>query len=299
MLPFNYHHLYYFWVAAKEGSLTRAREKLLLAQPTLSLQIGQLERFFGKKLLTRSRQGVALTAAGSVAFGYAERIFTQGEALTAALLGPPSSPPALRVGVTKALAREIVLRLLDAARALEPAARITIFTGSPEELHDRLRRHALDLTVSEEELSSSLGSAFKTRRVASVPLVLVAAPRMKLPRSKDGGELRVLLRTPDHPLRREVEQYLSRRKIRYAIEAEVEDADLLRQLAIQGRGAAALNALAVRRDLADGRLRRLHRGPTGILEHVWFSSSAHPHPDAGVQRVLQGLMTRFEIRGLA
>ena len=33
MIPLNYHHLYYFWVTAKSGSIAAARERrLALAQ---------------------------------------------------------------------------------------------------------------------------------------------------------------------------------------------------------------------------------------------------------------------------
>ena len=42
MIPLNYHHLYYFFVIAKEGSIAKACEKLFLAQPTLSTQLKQL-----------------------------------------------------------------------------------------------------------------------------------------------------------------------------------------------------------------------------------------------------------------
>ena len=40
----NYHHLLYFWTVAREGTITRAGEKLLLAQSTISGQIRSLER---------------------------------------------------------------------------------------------------------------------------------------------------------------------------------------------------------------------------------------------------------------
>ena len=32
----NYHHLLYFWVVAREGSVAKASEELRLAQPTIS-----------------------------------------------------------------------------------------------------------------------------------------------------------------------------------------------------------------------------------------------------------------------
>ena len=46
----NYHHLFYFWTAAREGSVASAAAKLRLAQPTLSGQIKTLEDALGEKL---------------------------------------------------------------------------------------------------------------------------------------------------------------------------------------------------------------------------------------------------------
>ena len=39
----NYHHLLYFWMVAKEGSVARASTKLRLAHPTVSAQVHALE----------------------------------------------------------------------------------------------------------------------------------------------------------------------------------------------------------------------------------------------------------------
>ena len=40
----NYHHLLYFWLAAREGGVSRAAQQLQLAQPTVSAQIRALDR---------------------------------------------------------------------------------------------------------------------------------------------------------------------------------------------------------------------------------------------------------------
>lgn len=46
----NNHHLLYFWVVAKDGSIARASEVLRLAHPTISAQIHLLEDVPGEKL---------------------------------------------------------------------------------------------------------------------------------------------------------------------------------------------------------------------------------------------------------
>ena len=59
-------HLRYFAAVADAGTFTRAAERLFIAQPTLSQQIGRLEQAVGTPLLVRRRDGVGLTAAGAV-----------------------------------------------------------------------------------------------------------------------------------------------------------------------------------------------------------------------------------------
>ena len=44
---FNYHHLHYFWVVAKEGGMARAAERLGMAVQTVSTQVRELERALG------------------------------------------------------------------------------------------------------------------------------------------------------------------------------------------------------------------------------------------------------------
>ena len=57
-------HLRYFCVVADELNLTRAAEKLFIAQPPLTRQIKQLEEEIGVALFVREARGLSLTPAG-------------------------------------------------------------------------------------------------------------------------------------------------------------------------------------------------------------------------------------------
>src|SRR5260370_29532039 len=59
-------HLRYFAAVADAGTFIHAAERLFIAQPTLSQQIGRLEQIIGTPLLHRGRDGVRLTAAGTL-----------------------------------------------------------------------------------------------------------------------------------------------------------------------------------------------------------------------------------------
>ena len=67
-------HIRYFLTVADEGSLTKAAEKLLIAQPPLSRQIRDLEEELGTPLFNRKNNGVSLTEAGVRFRQYASQI---------------------------------------------------------------------------------------------------------------------------------------------------------------------------------------------------------------------------------
>jgi LysR family transcriptional activator of nhaA len=57
-LAFSYRHLYYFWVVAKEGGISRAAARLGMAVQTVSTQVRELERSLGCVLLKPAGRGV-------------------------------------------------------------------------------------------------------------------------------------------------------------------------------------------------------------------------------------------------
>lgn len=299
MINHNYHHLYYFWTVSRLGSIGAAARELNLAQPTLSSQLAQLERRCGRPLLVRGRRGVRLTPEGETVLRHCRRIFEAGAQLEADIkAGLDAAPRTLRVGAHAAVPRAAVMRVLEAAREADRDVRVIVGGGVPEGLLLRLESRALDLAISTLDLSLRLGRDFRGRAVGSIPLVFVAAPSI----AKRAGRypkgltnVPMLLRGPDNPVTKQVEQFLRGRGLAPRVEAQADDAELLRALALAGHGVAALELPSVAADLDAGRLVRLHAGPSGLRETVWLIA---PRPDSerpGLEKTLDALMGRFAL----
>lgn len=67
--------LYYFYIAAKEGSFKAAAKYLFVTPAAISQQIRQLEEFLGTDLFVRQHRKILLTAEGDLLFAQAERGF--------------------------------------------------------------------------------------------------------------------------------------------------------------------------------------------------------------------------------
>ena len=78
-MPFKRGHLRYFVTVAEEGQVTRAAERLYIAQSALSQALAGLESDLGFQLLERHPRGVTLTPAGEVFFEKAREVLAANE----------------------------------------------------------------------------------------------------------------------------------------------------------------------------------------------------------------------------
>ena len=237
----NYHHLLYFWVVAKEGTIVAACAKLHVAQPTVSAQLRVLEESLGQKLFTRIGRNLALTETGRVVYRYADEIFSLGRDLMDTLKGrPPDRPLRLNVGVADVLPKLVAYRLLEPAFHLPEPVRLVCHEGDPAELLTRLAVYELDLVLSD----SAIGPEVKVRAFShllgecSVSVFgtkdLAAAYRRRFPASLDGAPF--IVPTDNTALRRAMERWFESEDIRPSVVGEFEDNALLKVFGQAGAG---------------------------------------------------------------
>jgi len=146
-------HLRYFVAVAEAKSLTlAAEERLHTSQPSLSRQIRDLEDEVGTALLTRSRRGIELTAAGTVFLEHARAMLAQIEVATVA--ARHAAQPARSSLVLGFLTGHEVTWMPEALRILRdelPNVDVTISSQTSPELAIALRQGRVDAAVMRRE----------------------------------------------------------------------------------------------------------------------------------------------------
>jgi len=237
----NYHHLLYFWVVAKKGSIVAACKELHLAQPTISAQIRSLERSLGEKLFTRAGRNLALTETGRVVYRYADEIFSLGRDLLDTVKGRPTGRPLrFNVGVADVLPKLVAYRLLEPALQLSEQIQLVCHEGSPAGLLARLATYELDLVLSDSPIGPDvrvrafnhlLGecgvSIFGTKDLAT-------RYRRRFPKSLYGAPF--IIPKTSTALRRALEHWFDSEDIRPSVVGEFEDSALLKVFGQAGVG---------------------------------------------------------------
>ena len=237
----NYHHLLYFWTAAREGSIAKACQRLHLTQPTVSGQIKSLERALKAKLFQRAGRSIALTETGRLVYRYADEIFAIGRELQDAVAGRATGRGLrLVVGVADTLPKLIVHRLLQPALDLEEPVELTCIDGDPDRLLAQLALHELDLVVSDYPANPRLGIKVFNHLLGDCGITFFAtAPlarryRRGFPGSLAGAPL--LLPAGNAALRRSLDQWFDELGIRPAVRGEFSDSALLKAFGGRGEG---------------------------------------------------------------
>jgi LysR family transcriptional regulator, transcriptional activator of nhaA len=273
----NYHHLLYFWTVAKEGSIARASQQLLLAQPTISGQIHALEQSLGEKLFTRAGRNLQLTEMGRVVFEYADEIFSLGRELQDVLKGRPRGRPIrFTVGISDVVPKLVAYEILKPALQLSERVQLVCEEDRPDKLVTQLSTHDLDMVLTDAPVSSTLRVRAFSHLLGSCGVCVYAAPELAVkyaagfPQSLDGAP--VLLPTHSFNLRRSFDLWTTSERIRPRVVAEFHDSALLKAFGQEGVGLFVAPAIIEHQIAKHYNCATLGRLPSNITEKYYAIS---------------------------
>lgn len=278
MRDLNFHHLYYFWMVAKEGHLTRVAKQLHVSQSALSSQIRQLQDQLGHELFTREGRVLKLTEIGHVVLEYAESIFNLGsELLSITESGDFLQLRRLRVGSVATLSRNFQENFLRPIIS-EPEIRLEIRSATLEELLELLRMHKLDVILSNRAVVSDSSATLQCQKIAEQRVCIVGPPgaaARKFQFPQDLASARLLLPGPSSEIRSQFDLLMGQLGVKVDVGAEVDDMAMLRLLARDSGALALVPEVVVQDELHNGTL-ETYWVLEDIVEH-FYAITAERH----------------------
>ncbi len=265
----NRNHLAIFYAVARSGSFTAAAEQLSTSQPALSMQVKELEKRVGVRLLERLPRGVQLTDAGKTLFEYAQRIAAMEASAMQAMRDIRSlKQGAISIGCSLTIGTYLLPDLLAEFRKKHGGIRTEVRIANTAAIQNLIGDGVLDIGLTEGYLDDELleGNIFQNDR-----LIPVAPPGHPLISRKsvslrDFAEFPLILREQGSGTRAVLEMAAMRAGVTLTPLMELASPESIKAMVIAGNGVAVMSELAVRLEIQTGALYplelsdcRLHR----------------------------------------
>ena len=168
----DFDHLITFLEIAKQGSFSRAGQKLYRSQPAVSAQIRQLEQEYGQKLFDRVGKSIRLTVAGETLLEYAGRLLTlRNESLRAVADQSNSPRGTLAVGANEATCLYVLPEIFAEYHHRFPSVQISIYRNFSHKVLEKVEDGTVDVgivTLPVKSPSLKVHSIFKDRLMLMV-----------------------------------------------------------------------------------------------------------------------------------
>jgi len=245
--------LRYLIALSETAHFGRAAARLGIAQPSLSLQIGNLEDTLGLRLVERGRGPVTLTPAGREVVARARRVQdeVQGIVDLAATMGT-GLVGTLRLGTTPTIGPYFLPRVVERLHAAYPELRLYVRESAPKPLRDALVAGEHDLILTQlPEPGSDVRSHMLFREPLSLALPKdhALARETQLEPAQIAG-LSVLGLSPAYSLHDQIAALCRDYGAELVRDYEGTSLDALRAMVGMGMGAAFLPRLYVASELA-------------------------------------------------
>lgn len=244
----------------EHGSLSRAAERLGIAQPALGAQLRHLEQELGVTLLTRHSRGVTPTEAGAVLRAEAQPLLERLDSLAVRISDLGAFPRGrVVVGVTPSTSNLLAAPLLRFVAEELPGVSLSFVEALSTALVDRVAEGAVDLAVCYDMPADHRGVRGET--LAPDWLVFVEhrdagriAGRASIPFAEAAAIPLVMTALGNEVLRRMIETAAREASLELTLAHEVQSMTLTRALLSDSNLGAILPYGALIDDIQSGRL---------------------------------------------
>jgi LysR family transcriptional activator of nhaA len=269
---FNFNHLYYFYMTAREGGVTKAAGLLKISQPSLSSQLKTLEREMGRTLFIKVGRGLELSSEGQMTYGYCKQIFETAHRLSENLqLKPQSDRSQLHVAVADEIERPFAAsylsRLLKNLDSTLLSARM--ISDRHATLIESLGKNRFDLLITNYSADER---EFETLAQARIPVLAFCSAHSKAFDETELSERRLVallaqrkpylsLPTHDQKLRQEIDYFLEQNSLTLPLSFESNVLAAVLRSTVEDLGITFLPVIYLGRELKLKQLKQLSAKP--------------------------------------
>ena len=241
MSPLNYNHLYYFYVVATEGTISKASTRLNLTSQTISGQITGFEAQIGVKLFERKGKKLSLSEMGLLIYSYAEEIFQLGDEVKNILKRKqPSLWNTFTVGITDVIPKVLAHELLSPVLKMSESVRLICVEGDQEHLLADLSVNKIDCILTDQPLQLSSHVKAYNHLLTECGFTFFAAESLlqgcKEAFPKNLADFPWLMQSKKSAVRARLSSWLEKQNIAPNIVAEFDDSALMKAFGQTGFG---------------------------------------------------------------
>jgi DNA-binding transcriptional LysR family regulator len=279
----NLNQLRAFFLAARERSITKAAESLYVTQPAVTMQIKSLEQDLEVKLFRKYGKNLELTEAGSVLFGYAEKIFEIVEEMEYVLKGHAASTHgSLTIGTTRSFARHLMPGLLSRFQKRYPKVKVILKVGSSQEIVDGVLDFVYDVgTIGRVPYKSRLNVIPYSRE----EFCLVVSPQHRFATCEDVSIRKlenepIIIREEGSGSRYAILSLLTSHGVKPSVLMEAGSVEFIKEYIMKGQGISFLYKPEIRLEATLGLLKpvAVREGPILVQTDTVFPKGADLSP---------------------
>jgi len=281
-----------FLTVAREGSFSRAAERLYRTQPAVSLAIRKLEESLGQPLFVRGARPVRLTDAGTLLREYAERLLNMRDEVKKGLLDLEGLKRGeLSLGVNESSIHAL-LPAVAKFREAHPGVQVRLHRMFSRDIPHEVVNYRLDLgAVSFVSRYAQL----QTTEILKDELTFVVPPKHPLAKKREVeieelAKENFIAHIVESPFRRRVIELFARHRTPLNMPMEMPTIESIKRFVQMGMGVAIVPRMCVTWEIDHGTLKELKIRQLNIPRHLYIISrrgARLPHAAAEFLRLLK------------
>ncbi|KKM10471.1 transcriptional regulator [Clostridiales bacterium PH28_bin88] len=281
-----YQQLVIFKTVAETRNITLAAKRLHISQPSISLQVQNLENYFGARLFERTRKGVYLTEAGQFLYKNVLKVFDLLEDTRHGMSRFACEQNSISIAATFTIGEYLIPRIVGYLYQVKPEIEVKLKIANTKVTYQDVLEKNVDLgliegpTLAHKEMVAE--KFWEDELVVVIPYHHLWAKKTSIS-VEDLRIEKIILREQGSGTRKIVELALKERGLsldELNITMELGSTQAIKEVVAAGLGITIISNLTVKKDedLKILKTLQIKEGPIRRPLSVLYNSTSNPNP---------------------